>query len=143
MGFFNFGNSSDNTIADEKEAFFAIIFACIAADGSIEDEEINNLITVVSNKTMFRNFAVTPTFHAMARLHKNLGGSEALVKLAAPMISNRLKATAFATAVDFALADGSVGHEEERLIYTLKDALGIDDSLAKNIVDVIVIKNQN
>lgn len=49
MGLFNWGGSKPE-IKDEKEAFLAIIYAAIAADGVVEPEEMNALAVTLANK---------------------------------------------------------------------------------------------
>lgn len=141
MGLFNFGGAKPE-LKDEKEAFLAIIYAAIAADGVVEPEEMNSLAITLANKPIFRGIDLNGTFKRINKIHKESGSVKGIIEAAAPKISEGYKNTVFATAVDFLLSDGEVASAEEQMLYDLKAALGIADDMAKTIVDVIVIKNK-
>ncbi|HNW56381.1 MAG TPA: tellurite resistance TerB family protein [Bacteroidales bacterium] len=141
MGLFNFGGAKPE-IKDEKEAFLAIIYAAIAADGVVEQEEMNALAVTLANKSIFKGIDLNGTFKRINKIHKESGSVLGIIEASASKISNEYKNTVFAVATDFLLSDGNVSAEEEKMLYDLKAALNIPDELAKNIVDVIVIKNK-
>jgi uncharacterized tellurite resistance protein B-like protein len=141
MGLFNFGGAKPE-IKDEKEAFLAIIYAAIAADGVVEPEEMNALTVTLANRSIFRGLDLNGTFKRINKIHKESGSVLGIIEAAAPKVSEGYKNTVFATAVDFLLSDGDVAAAEEKMLYDLKAALNIADDVAKNIVDVIVIKNK-
>jgi len=140
MGIFNFGAKPE--LKDEKEAFLGIIYAAIAADGVVETEEMNALAITLANKKIFRGIDLNGTLKRISKIHKESGTVKGIIEAAAPKITEDYKATVFATAVDFLLSDGDVAAAEEQMLYDLKAALNIADDVAKNIVDVIVIKNK-
>jgi hypothetical protein len=141
MGIFNFSGAKPE-IKDEKEAFVAIIYAAIAADGVVEPEEMNALMVTLVNRQIFRGMDLKGTFNRIGKIHKESGSVLGIIEAAAPKVSEGMKATVFATATDFLLSDGHVAASEEKMLYDLKAALNIPDAEAKNIVDVIVIKNK-
>ena len=141
MGLFNWDGSKPE-IKDEKEAFLAIIYAAIAADGVVEPEEMNALAVTLANKKIFRGINLQDSFKRINKIHKESGTVLGLIAASAPKISADYKLTVFATAADFLLSDGSVDGAEEKMLIDLKDALEIADDVAKNIVDVLVIKNK-
>jgi uncharacterized tellurite resistance protein B-like protein len=141
MALFNFGGAKPE-IKDEKEAFVAIIYAAIAADGVVEPEEMNALVVTLANRKVFRGVNLNDTFKRIGKIHKESGSVLGIIEAAAPKVSDDYKSTVFATAIDFLLSDGEVAAAEEKMLYDLKAALNISDEVAKNIVDVIVIKNK-
>jgi uncharacterized tellurite resistance protein B-like protein len=141
MGLFNFGGAKPE-IKDEKEAFLAIIYASIAADGVVEPEEMNALAVTLANRKIFRGMNVNDAIKRINKIHRESGSVLGIIEAAAPKVSEDYKNTVFATAVDFLLSDGEVAQAEEKMLYDLKAALNISDDVAKNIVDVIVIKNK-
>ena len=141
MGLFNWGGSKPE-IKDEKEAFLAIIYAAIAADGVVEPEEMNALAVTLANKKIFRGIDLKDSFKRINKIHQETGTVMGLIAASAPKISEGYKLTVFATAADFLLTDGNVVGAEEKMLMDLKDALEIADDVAKNIVDVLVIKNK-
>ncbi len=134
------GGSSE--ISNEKEAFFAIIFACMAADGEIAPEEEINLINLLSSRPTFRKFDLRDTMKKIQRILKETNSLETLINKAVEKISAEMRATVYTNAVDFVLADGSVASEEEAVIAMLKSKMAISDELSKKIIEVIILKNK-
>ena len=69
-------------------------------------------------------------------------GAAALVKASAEGLSDDLKLTAFACAVDIALADGVLEEEEKSIINQLAEVLQIPVQTAVSIIEVMIIKNK-
>jgi len=134
------GGSSE--ISNEKEAFFAIIFACMAADGEIAPEEEINLINLLSSRPTFRKFDLRDTMKKIQRILKETNSLETLINKAVEKIPAEMRATVYTNAVDFVLADGSVASEEEAVIAMLKSKMAISDELSKKIIEVIILKNK-
>jgi len=140
MGLFNMGGSAE--IANEKEAFFAVIFACMAADGEIAPEEEINLINLLASRPTFRKFDLRDAMKKIQRILKETKSLEALLDKAVDKIPAEMRATVYTNAVDFVLADGDVAAEEEVVIAMLKSKLAISDDLSKKIIEVIILKNK-
>jgi uncharacterized tellurite resistance protein B-like protein len=140
MGLFNLGGSAE--IANEKEAFFAVIFACMAADGEIAPEEEINLINLLASRPTFRKFDLRDAMKKIQRILKETKSLEALLDKAVEKIPAELRPTVYTNAVDFVLADGEVAPEEEIVVAMLKSKLGISDDLSKKIIEVVILKNK-
>lgn len=140
MGLFNLGGSAE--IANEKEAFFAVIFACMAADGEIAPEEEINLINLLASRPTFRKFDLRDAMKKIQRILKETKSLEALLDKAVEKIPAELRPTVYTNAVDFVLADGEVASEEEVVVAMLKSKLGISDDLSKKIIEVVILKNK-
>ena len=69
-------------------------------------------------------------------------GPSALVNASAAELSDDLKLTAFACAVDIALADGVIEEEEKDIINQLAEVLGVPEKTAISIIEVMIIKNK-
>lgn len=140
MGLFNLGGSTE--ISNEKEAFFAIIFACMAADGEIAPEEEINLLNLLASRPTFRRFDLHDAMKKIQRILKETRNLEALLDKAVAKIPTDMQPTVYTNAVDFVLADGTVEKEEEAVIAMLKAKMNISDDLSKKIIDVIILKNK-
>ncbi|BDX39715.1 hypothetical protein CYCD_30700 [Tenuifilaceae bacterium CYCD] len=140
MGLFNLGGSAE--ISNEKEAFFAIIFACMAADGEIAPEEEINLINLLASRPTFRKFDLRDAMKKIQRILKETKSLEGLLDKAVDKIPAELRPTVYTNAVDFVLADGTVAQEEEVVIAMLKSKMNISDDLSKKIIEVIILKNK-
>ena len=129
-------------ISNEKEAFFAIIFACMAADGEIAPEEEINMINLLASRPTFRKFDLRDTMKKIQRILKETKSLETLLDKAVDKIPAELRPSVYANAVDFVLADGDVASEEEAVIAMLKSKMSISDDLSKKIIEVIILKNK-
>ncbi|MBO3273192.1 tellurite resistance TerB family protein [Hymenobacter defluvii] len=146
MGLFDKVFSSNaaqtNPFTDSRDAFFAILYACMSADGNVDDEEINALVAVSQQKAFFRGYDIVSIYRRIAPKVIALGNVLEAVTQAAPQIPVELRETLFATCVDFAAADGMVGRAEQSVLEHLQQALELDSQRCLTIIDVILVKNK-
>ena len=64
------------------------------------------------------------------------------MKASAEELSEELRLTAFACAVDISLADGVLEDSEKDIINQLASALAIPENTAVSIIEVMLIKNK-
>lgn len=132
----------DINIKDENEAFFAIIFACIAVDGRITVEEMHDVTSIFQKSHIFGDIDVNSLYDKIKRLYKECGNCEMLLELAAPHLSENMKPTVYANVMDMVFADGIFDKPEQALVEKLKNILEISSELDQKITDVIMIKNK-
>jgi uncharacterized tellurite resistance protein B-like protein len=135
MGLFDF-IFKDKTveIANEKEAFFAIIYSCAAVDGEIAPEEIEHLSKIVSTKEMFKGSDISQLTNKAKQLHKDAGSSSGtLIMKAIPKLGKNEREACYLTAFQLFLADGSVQGSEMKLLEDLQEALQITDARANEL----------
>jgi uncharacterized tellurite resistance protein B-like protein len=143
MGFFdNILKVSVPEIKTEKEAYAAIIYATMAIDGEISEEEVHDLIEMVAHNKLFKGSNINDIFKTIAANYKAAGSFEKMTELAIPMISEKNRAKLFVTVVDVILSDGIVAQKEQDLIEKIKAGLGITDEFAAKAVEVLLIKNK-
>lgn len=143
MGFFDsLLKVSTPEIKTEKEAYAAIIYSTMAIDGEISEEEVHDLIEMVSHNKMFKGTNINELFKTIASNYKAAGSFEKMVEVAIPMITEVNKAKLFVTVIDIVLSDGVVAQKEKELIEKLKVGLGISDDLAAKAIEVLLIKNK-
>lgn len=126
------------------EAFAGIVFAAIAADGTISETELQRQRHVLSRMRLFRGCS-NAEYDAMFAKIKHVfqtQGINSLIESSIHALDPKLYRTAFAVAVDIVLADGSVHGDEKDFLYELQQKLNIEDELATRIIEVIIIKNQ-
>jgi uncharacterized tellurite resistance protein B-like protein len=146
MGLFDkvFSNNAVPTspFTDPRDAFFAILYACMSADGNIDDEEIAALVALTRQKALFRGVDVLAMYRRIAPKAIALGARKETIAQAAPYVPAELRATLFANCVDFAASDGVVGAAEQAILEQLAQALGLDEQQSHQIIEVIIIKNK-
>lgn len=128
----------------QQEAFAGIALAMAGADGSISQSEWEGIVGYIRRLRLYDNFsgpAFDKMFDKLFRILKNKGAS-ALVDASTDALSEDFKLTAFACAVDIALADGVLEEEEKDIINQLAERLEIPEQTAVSIIEVLIIKNK-
>lgn len=124
----------------EQEAWVAIMYACMAADGEISDIEIDKLCELLVVKTLFHNKDIAEYYQPVMLAHKHVG-SKLLIDNSISMIHEDYKPTLFALTMDILLADGILGEYEKDIAQYLTTALTLDSETAKKIVEIMLIRN--
>ena len=123
----------------KQESFASIALAMAGADGSIAQSEWDGICSYLRRLRLYDNFsgpAFDKMFDKLFRILKNQGAS-ALVACSVEGLPEDMKLTAFACAVDIALADGVVEDEEKEIINQLAESLQIPEDTAVSIIEVL------
>ncbi len=110
----------------------------------IAQSEWDGICAYLRRLRLYDNFsgpAFDKMFDKLFRILKNQGAS-ALVACSVEGLPEDMKLTAFACAVDIALADGVVEDEEKEIINQLAESLQIPEATAVSIIEVLIIKNK-
>lgn len=146
MGLFDkiFQAAPEETKLTQQEAFAGIALAMAGADGSIAESEWAGIVNYIRRLRIYDNFSGPAFDKLFDKLFKILkkDGPSALVSASAAVLSDDLKLTAFACAVDIALADGVLEEEEKEIINQLAVALDVPEKTAISIIEVMIIKNK-
>lgn len=146
MGLFDkiFQTAPEETKLIQQEAFAGIALAMAGADGSIAESEWEGIVNYIRRLRIYDNFSGPAFDKLFDKLFKILkkDGPGALANASAAELSDDLKLTAFACAVDIALADGVLEEEEKDIINQLAVALGVPEKTAISIIEVMIIKNK-
>jgi uncharacterized tellurite resistance protein B-like protein len=124
-----------------EAAVAAIVFVATFADGEVTDEEIEVFNDILSNLELYENYSDAER-EAMVDNFTNIydtDGIEALFNLAVASISADWVETAFEAAVEVVLVDGSIPEAEENFISNLHQALGIEDLVAPEIINDLMV----
>jgi uncharacterized tellurite resistance protein B-like protein len=126
--------------SSEKEAFFAVLFACISIDGDVDDEEIEDFVATVNSNQFLRTLPHSELYRDLY-LKKQKYGLDNIVSAALPMIAESRKKALFVACVDLVLSDGVVDKKEEVLLDDVQKGLGVSDDFAQKTVEVMIAKN--
>ena len=145
MGLFDkLFSSTTSTITyspkSEQEAWIAVMYACIAADGDVSDAEIDKLCQLVVYKSMFSGKEIIEYYKPAMIAHKQIG-SKALIDSSVSLIQENNKPTVFALIMELLLADGILGDKEKEILEYLTESLKLASDMAQKIVEVMLIKN--
>lgn len=137
------GTEGEATL-NAADAFAAIALVAIAADGQVTPEETTALTNTLSRMKLYEGWSKEQFAAALKRINISMRrlGITGLIAEAAKQVDSGLKETAFAVASDLTLADGVVEETEKKFLDHLQTALGISETAAVKIVEVMVIKNK-
>ncbi len=128
-----------------KEAFIAIAFAIIAADGHIDNDEQQVLALSMIRMKPFRDMSPEQFKEALHKIYNtlNTNGADFLIEAAKLSLTTERRETAFFFAVDLALSDHVLEESEKVMLSTMQQILEIDSEMARKIIEVTMIKNRS
>ncbi|QHT70710.1 hypothetical protein GXP67_30710 [Rhodocytophaga rosea] len=129
-------------IENEREAFLAIIYACMSADNHVSDLELKEMTYILSKKKLYTDINILEIYTKVQSTYQFIGyNSFKLIEMSAMHISPHLKLTIYAHAMEIFLADKNFHANERQLASYLKKVLEIDENQAAKIQEVINIKS--
>jgi tellurite resistance protein len=145
MGWFTSSKTPESSDTFTKqEAFLAIALATSAADGTIDESEAKGMFAYLLQMKMFNGYTnrqMSDVFKKLVTVLQNEGVG-GLVTIAKSSLPDDLRETAFACAVDIALADGVIEDSEKALLEELQQVLEVSDDIGGKILEVMIIKNR-
>lgn len=126
---------------NEHEAWLSIMYCCVATDGHVADAEIDLISRTLLLKKFFEGYDIVPMFGKAGRAWSDFGEDKVIME-AAELISEEHKDTLFAICVELVLVDGILETEEEKVVEKIAKALNINETYAKQIVEVLIVKNR-
>lgn len=143
MGLFDGIKSKTTPQFNVQKAIMTIVVGAVSVDGNASDEEIGYVRSMCARSPIFATNTkaedealIDFAYNVIQQL-----GNDA-IGMAAQALDHELRETAFAFATEIVLADGMVGKDEEAFITGLADILNIDGDLARNIINVTLIRGR-
>lgn len=112
-----------------EDALVAVMVAVSVSDENIRTAELVKIEQIVDNLPVFANYDADRTRNVAGlvfSLFEEEDGLDALFRLVADALPERLHETAYAIACDVAAADGTLRQPELRFLEELRYALDID-----------------
>lgn len=127
-----------------QEAFLAVGFATMAADGDMAASEQQFLAMSMIQMKAFREMTPDQFRDALNKVIAILKkeGEQYLFEAAKRALEPPLRETAFVFAADLALADGILDDSEKELLSRLQNILDVDPARARSVVEVVLIKHR-
>lgn len=113
-----------------QEALIYIMVVTSAADSSLSDNELSSITDIVSHYPTFNGFDMTRLDELAAECYVHLeksDGLEQILKICYAALSEKLRNTAYAFAVEVAAADLEVEQEELQFLQMLRESWNLDD----------------
>jgi len=115
-----------------KSALVLSAITIIAADGRIDEAELNDLAKIVRGDRKSIDIAME-----VLRVNK----FPAVIDLVSAMLDEKQKLATLAILCDLAMADGVLAGEEKVVLQMYMDKFGIPEAKLQPIIDAIAIKN--
>lgn len=130
---------------NRKEAFIAIAFAIIAADGHIAADEQQDLALSMIRMKLFRDMTPEQFKDALYKIYNTLNenGVNILLDSAKNALPAELRETAFFFAVDLSLSDKILDDSEKEMLGQMQQILEINPDMARKIIEVAMVKNRS
>lgn len=143
MGLFSGVLSGNNAYpTNEPEAVLGILLSVIAADGDISDDEVQSFM-YLANNTKALGPMPADTFRRHIDTCQSFlrrEGPVALMEKCCVHVSADKRLPLFINSCDLIMRDGRVEAEEEALIESLQQRLGVDSTTAQSAVSLILSK---
>jgi hypothetical protein len=111
-------------IETEQEAYLAIMYACMSVDERVTEDETDELIRSLIQEPIFQDAPLINLYKKVQVINQSIRFDPyRLIEMAAPKISQALKATVFKSAVNLLQADGIVFGSEKDLMQHLQRCL--------------------
>jgi uncharacterized tellurite resistance protein B-like protein len=131
MGIFDKLTGKQATL-NPKSALVLSALTVIAADGVIDEAEINDLAKIVRGDRKSIETAM-----AVLKANKFPG----VIDMVAATLDEKQKIATLAILCDLAMADGILAGEEKQILQMYMDKFGISEATLKPIIEAIAIKN--
>ena len=146
MGLFDKVMKKDETPVkfNPQQAMSACCLLAVAADGVIEQDEVNRIVTSLSGMKLFSHTGMNDLGKMLQNSAKLVEqrGAGAVMVAAKQGLTPEQRETGFAIAADLTLADGIMAKKEQAFLEEFYKALEIQEDQALKIVEVIAIKNR-
>ncbi|MFN0175308.1 MAG: hypothetical protein ACKVU0_11715 [Saprospiraceae bacterium] len=133
---------SSLNIKDEAEACAAVLLACRRAD------EINGaggdaaFLSTLKSRNVFIGYDPQLLIETAGRYFEEAGSSAALIDAAIGVIREQTRLPLFYHCLDVILADGVVTPQEHKVFQYLTGRFKVNEEVAFNALEVLVVKNQ-
>jgi uncharacterized tellurite resistance protein B-like protein len=132
MGIFDKLTGSKPVSLNPKSALVLSAITVIAADGVIDEAEINDLAKIVRGDRKSIDTAM-----AVLKANKFPG----VIDMVAAVLDEKQKIATLAILCDLAMSDGILAGEEKQILQMYMDKFGISEATLKPIIESIAIKN--
>jgi len=131
MGIFDKLTGKSATLTP-KSALVLSAITVIAADGVIDEAEINDLAKIVRGDKK----SIDTAMQVM-----KANGFPAVIDMVAAVLDEKQKLATLAILCDIAMSDGILAAEEKKILQMYMEKFGVSEATLKPVIEVIAIKN--
>ena len=134
----------NSSTLNPHSALIYVMVVVSAADGRMSDAELHAIGDLVRSLPAFRGFRddkIIPVARECAAILQEREGLDAVVGLVKEALPLPLRETAYALALDVALADTPVHPEENRVLQRLREHLEVDRLVAVALEKAAIVRH--
>lgn len=135
-------SASSLSITDEAEACAAVLLACRRADEIHGAGGDAAFLSTLKNRNIFIGYDPKTLIEIVGKYFEQAGSSAALIDAAIGAIREQTRLPLFYHCLDVILADGVVTPEEHKVFQYLTGRFKVEEEVAFNAMEVLVVKNQ-
>ncbi len=129
-------------IKDEAEACAAVLLACRRADEIHGTGGDAAFLSTLKSRNIFIGYDPQALIATVGQYYEQAGSSAALIDAAIGAIREQTRLPLFYHCLDVILADGIVTPTEHTVFQYLTRKFKVDEEVAFNAMEVLVVKNQ-
>jgi tellurite resistance protein len=133
-----------STTLNPHAALIYVMVVVSAADARMSDAELHTIGDTVRSLPVFKGFhddKIIPVARECAAILQEREGLDAVMGLVKEALSPSLRETAYALALDVALAEAPVLPEENRILQRLRSSLDVDRLTAAALEKAAVVRH--
>ncbi len=125
--------------ADDALLIHGMMLMC-GADGSFDAEEMETVEAYFAQCPEFEGKAFGDVYGEAIKILRGYNGLHDSVRALGQLSTQGLKDKCFLLAADIAMSSGDVDANEDEMLESMQEVLGVQDSLAEKIIEVLTIK---
>lgn len=119
----------------EAEAWMAVLYATLTADGDADPSEIDGIITMMIHEPKFSGVNTSAFFQNAMTANRDLGGLGLIQAASSFITEDEDKERLFYLVLKIAMADGEIDDDEVAVIQAITQALKITTAVSDRIVE--------
>lgn len=125
--------------ADDALLVHGMMLMC-GADGSFDQEEVDTVNAYFSQLPEFEGKDFSEVYNEAVKVLRKFPNLKDSVKALTDLSTQTLKNKCYLLAADIAMSSGDVDEAEDQMLEAMQRVLGVDDSLAQKILEVLSLK---
>ena len=125
--------------SDDALLMHGMMLMC-GADGNFEQAEMETVEAYFAQLPEFRGKEFSDVYDDAVKILRRYPSLKDSVKSLSELSTPALKKKAYVLAADIAMSSGDVDEEEDQMLDAMQRVLGVDDSLAQKILEVLSLK---
>ena len=125
--------------SDDALLVHGMMLMC-GADGSFDQEEVDTVNAYFSQLPEFEGKDFGDVYNEAVKVLRRFPSLKDSVKALSELSTQQLKNKCYLLAADIAMSSGDVDESEDEMLEAMQRVMGVSDSLAEKILEVLTLK---